>query len=156
MMDPQQIIPQKVCLECSGCCRFEAERSAWAVHLSGREQQELGIQDTVLPAKKDRPDGQLFCNFYDTSRRQCAIYYKRPFECRLYPFVINRKGSEIYLALDLNCPFARDNYQTAAMRDFIAGLCVRLSSAEFLDFIKTNPWLAQEYPGVLNIAVISK
>jgi Fe-S-cluster containining protein len=156
MINIGQIIPEGYCLECPGCCRFAQERSAWAVRISSEEQQALGIQDTIVPAQKNAAAGQFVCSFFDIKSARCTVYYKRPLECRLYPFVINRKGNAVFLAIDLNCPFARDHYETQSMRDFILSLSAACGSAGFLQYLNENPWLIQQYPDVLNVAALTK
>jgi Fe-S-cluster containining protein len=155
MSDIDQIIPEGFCLTCKGCCRFAREKSSWVVHLASDEQQALGIQDITLPAPVDPATGSCVCSYFDKSNQKCAVYYKRPFECRLYPFVINRQGSDVFLSLDMNCPYAHSNYETQAMRDYIQHLTATCNSSVFAQYLKENPWLIQQYPGVLNIAPIS-
>ena len=150
-----QIIPEGYCLRCKGCCRFAQERSAWAVHLSIDEQQSLGIQDTVIPAPMNAASGSCMCSFFDARQERCTVYYKRPVECQLYPFVINRQGALVFLALDLNCPYAHDHYETQEMRDYIGALVAFCNAPGFIQRLKENPWLIQQYPGVLNIAPLS-
>ena len=154
MIEIRQIIPEGFCLSCSGCCRFAEQGSSWAVHLSVEEQQELGVQDTVLASIPDESAATRFCSYFNVRNSQCSVYYKRPFECRLYPFVINRQGESVFLALDLNCPYAKEKYETALMRDHIAHLSAVCASPVFVRFLKENPWLIQQYPDVLNIAAI--
>lgn len=155
MPDINQIVSEKYCLSCKGCCRFEGPRSAWAVHLAAGEQQALGIQDTVLPLSEPHADGTCACSFFDTQANRCTIYYKRPFECRLYPFLINRQGSFVFLALDMRCPYVAENYQTPRMRDHIAYLAGVCNSPALVRQLRENPWLIQQYPDVLNVAPIS-
>jgi Fe-S-cluster containining protein len=155
MMTIRQIIPEGYCLSCQGCCRFAEGRSAWAVRLSAEEQQALGIQDTIVPSAADQSTGQCICTYFDSRQARCAVYYKRPFECQLYPFVMNRQGASVFLALDLNCPYAKAQYETQAMRDFISYLAGVCNSPAFVQTLRENPWLIQQYPAVLNIAAIA-
>lgn len=150
-----QIIPDGYCLKCKGCCRFSRERSEWGVHLTLDEQRALGIEDTVIPSPKDPASGTCFCVLFDARQEQCTVYYKRPLECRLYPFLINRRGSTVFLAIDLNCPYAREHYETREMRDYIASLVVECDTPDFIRRLKESPWLIQSYDGVLNIAPLS-
>lgn len=155
MINVQQIIPEGFCLSCQGCCRFADAKTPWAVHLSREEQQELGIQDAVLPSAADPVTGQYVCSYFAAGQARCTIYYKRPLECRLYPFVVNRQGGSVFLALDLNCPYAKAQYETQAMRDFISRLAAICNSSLFVQALKENPWLIQQYPDVLNISAIT-
>ncbi len=111
----------------------------------------LGLDKPAVPLVKDDISGQFFCGFFDTAARACSIYENRPFECRLYPFMINKCSGKIYLALDLNCPFARDNKDSAVQVDFIAYMRSFCGSADFKEFLRSNPELAQEYDGALNL-----
>jgi hypothetical protein len=104
------------------------------VHLTLDEQQSLGIRDTVIPSPKDPVSGACVCVFLDARQEQCTVYY---------------------LALDTNCPYAHEHYETQAMRDFIAALVVECETPDFIQRLQKNPWLIQQYDGVLNIAPLS-
>jgi len=147
----RQIIPDKYCAGCSGCCRFAQAASAWTVHLSLDDQRALGVSGPAIPVKKDLSGGQFLCSYFDVLNGGCSVYAKRPFECRLYPFVINRQKDGIFLALDLNCPFAAENYEKPEMKDFIVYMRSVCVNPLFLRLLKENPCLVQEYPGTMNI-----
>lgn len=155
MLEIDQIITDGFCRTCRGCCRFSGRAFVWAVHLSADEQRALGIQDALLPLSGPHPDGTRTCSFLDIPANTCTIYYKRPLECRLYPFLINRHGVDVFLALDMNCPYAKARYETQRMRDHIAYLAGICNSPEFIRLLRENPWLIQRYPDVLNVAPIS-
>jgi hypothetical protein len=62
----------------------------------------------------------------------------------------------VFLAIDLNCPFAADHYETQPFRDYISALAAACSSAGFQQYLNENPWLIQQYPGVLNVVQLTK
>jgi Uncharacterised protein family (UPF0153). len=48
----------------------------------------------------------LTCEFLNKDDHHCRIYEQRPFECRLYPFLlVSRRDKIIDLAAHLACPF---------------------------------------------------
>ncbi len=142
-----QLIPQEFCLSCRGCCRFSRQESVWQPHLLQEEVQELGKIPIILEPGRDN----FVCANLSSPDNKCLIYAKRPFECRLYPFLFDRRRSRVFLALDLNCAFVRENSKDPKWEEFTRGLIEFARSRECLDILKNNPGLAQEYPGVLDL-----
>jgi Fe-S-cluster containining protein len=63
------------------------------------------------------PSGEGFiCSFLNLNDNKCKIYARRPFECQLYPFLINLKGKRIILNLDLNCQYLKEKLNEGAGR----------------------------------------
>ncbi|MFH1440742.1 MAG: YkgJ family cysteine cluster protein, partial [Candidatus Omnitrophota bacterium] len=114
----KQFVPSRVCLKCRGCCRFIEADSVWQPSLLENEAEALSKNRTtadyitkdkricLIPSKnKDI----FYCAFFDTSKNKCKIYLKRPLECQMYPFLINRRDNKIFLSVDLNCPFIKES-----------------------------------------------
>ncbi len=147
----EQLIPQEFCLKCSGCCRFAKENSQWNPVLL-KEESERGLKITLKPLpQKDT----LVCQYFTPEDNRCRIYASRPFECQLYPFLINRKETEVFLAVDLKCPFVQKDRQTQKFKGHVRYLIALLQSAQYREILSKNPQIIQAYPEVLNLGRLS-
>ena len=143
----KQLIPQGFCLKCRGCCRFSQQNSIWQPHLLKEEKPALGEIQVVA----DPEGGNFICGNLSLADNKCKIYAKCPFECRLYPFLFARKKSRIFLALDLNCTFVRENNKAVQESEYAVSLIKLVQGGEYLEILRDNPHLAQEYEGVLDL-----
>ncbi len=160
----KQIIPRDYCLNCQGCCRFSQQDSAWLPCLLNEEIENLLKKNfppfIISQGKKIRsephPEEHNFiCSFFQTQDNKCRIYTFRPFECQLYPFLINQEGKEIFLAIDLKCPFAQKNLESPEFKLCRQYLTDFLNNEEGTALLKSNPQIIQTYPGVLNLIKLS-
>lgn len=147
----KQCIPDAFCLACRGCCRFRQPGSCWAPRLTRKEQEELRIASPEVPLVYDLERQEYLCGFLQPADNTCRIYDRRPFECRLYPFLLNRSEGRVFLAVDYNCPFADEHRQHAAIREHAAYLMSWFRSPEGERFVRDNLRLAQGYVGVDNL-----
>ena len=98
------------------------------------------------------PGGTDFiCPFLETASNQCQIYSYRPFECQLYPFLINLRKGKVLLTVDLNCPYVYEQINSQEAKDYIVYLSDFLNSPEQLEMIKDNPQIIQAYEDVLDV-----
>jgi len=160
----KQAIARNYCLGCHGCCRFSEQDSVWLPHLLEKEAQELLKKD--FPAaliscdKKIRSipypaQNNFICSFLQPKDNKCKIYAFRPFECQLYPFLINRKGGEVFLAIDLKCPFVKENLESQKFKTYIRYLTSFFNNPRKIKVLKNNPQIIQIYEGVLNLAELN-
>jgi Fe-S-cluster containining protein len=99
------------------------------------------------------PSGEGFiCPFLEASSNKCGIYNNHPFECRLYPFLINFRKGKVLLTVDLNCPYVYENINSQAARDYIAYLTDYLNSRPLRLMLKNNPQIIQAYEEVREVA----
>lgn len=156
----KQIVPQEVCLACQGCCRFKQMDSAWSPCLLDEEIQDLldkKIPPAGISAHKKLlliPNVQgtgFICPFLDAQDNKCRIYSFRPFECQLYPFLINLRGGKVILTLDLNCPYVREHVKTNEFKKYTEHLITFLNSSAQVKILKDNPQIIQAYEEVLGI-----
>jgi Fe-S-cluster containining protein len=147
-----QCIPQKVCLECRGCCRFASADSPWSPALLKSEITSLAKKTRLV---YDRRQGNYICAALDVEDNRCKLYRFRPFDCRLYPFLLNRQADKVFLALDLHCPFAQNNLDTPTFQKHIRYLTVALNVPGFAKALRKNPQLAQAYPDALDLVEIA-
>jgi Fe-S-cluster containining protein len=157
----KQLLSSKACLECQGCCRFSEPETIWSPFLLNEDIQELlnhNIPPSIItPSKKIRllPDSKnnnFICSLLNTQDNKCKIYSFRPFECQLYPFIINRKDKKVFLACDLQCPFAKKNLSTQGFKKYTQYLVNLLNSLLHLKILRDNPQIIQEYSEVSDIA----
>jgi len=134
-------------LSCRGCCRYSEENSIWSAHLLKEEKARLGKIRIVA----DPGQNNFICGFFNKEDNKCKIYPMRPFECQLYPFVFDRKDNNIFLALDLNCTFVKENRQKEEFKEYTQYLTALIKSPACLIFLKNNRQLIQEYADVLDM-----
>lgn len=151
MLELEGLIPQGYCLSCQGCCRFAEKDSAWLPHLLEEEITRLN-KISVLP---DLPRGNYLCGFLEPRTNKCRVYADRPFDCRLYPFLLNRDRDGVFLGVDPNCSFIKENIGKNGFRESLlktGGFC---QNAGFLSILKGNPCLIQTYEGIINLIRIN-
>ncbi len=156
----KQVVPQEVCLECQGCCRFQKIDSVWSPCLLDEEIQDLldkKIPPACISSNKKLlliPNAQgtgFICPFFDAKDNKCKIYGFRPFECQLYPFLINLRGGKVILTLDLNCPYVREHLKNDEFKIYTDYLIIFLNSSAQVKILKDNPQIIQAYEEVLDI-----
>jgi uncharacterized protein len=161
----KQFVPQEFCLKCQGCCRFKAVNSVWSPCLLDEETQGL-LDKPGIPAVSisiDRriqpianPDGIGFiCPFLGVTDNKCQIYNLRPFECQLYPFLINLRKGKVLLTVDLNCPYVYEKINSQEAKDYIVYLAGYLNSPQQLKMLKDNPQIIQAYEEVREVAELN-
>lgn len=157
----KQFVPPEVCLKCRGCCRFKDEDSVWSPCLLDEEIQDLLDKD--IPAAYISinrrlkliagPSGEGFiCPFLSLADNRCKIYHLRPFECQLYPFLLNMRAGKVLLSVDLNCPYASRKMAALEMKEYIACLSAYLNSPARQQLLKDNPHIIQAYEEVRAVA----
>lgn len=145
MFNIEQLIPGEVCLKCQGCCRFAAKDSVWNVRLLREENNSFCGKNFAIELLENIGQGNFVCKFLNTVDNKCLVYARRPFECRLYPFLINRRSDKIYLSLDLQCPYARSNLKNQAFNIYFRYLAGLFNTPQYKNVLKNNPHIIQEY-----------
>jgi len=157
---PKQFVPQEACFSCQGCCRFNAPDSPWVPCLI--EEDIQGLLDKKIPPallslnKRIRPlpnpKGEGFvCAFFDINTNKCKVYDFRPFECQLYPFLINLRGKKVILTVDLNCPYAKEKINSPEFKEYSDYLIAYLNNPKQIQLLKDNPQILQAYEEVAEI-----
>lgn len=148
MFKVKQFVLSGFCLKCEGCCRFSQRNTIWSPHLLKEEKEKSGKKVSLLPNPKDT---NFICAFFDIQNNRCRSYALRPFECRLYPFLINRKNHKVFLAVDLKCPYVEKKLKSKEFKEYIYYLTNLFHRRGIIKILKNNPGVIQIYPGVLNI-----
>jgi Fe-S-cluster containining protein len=158
MFEIKQFLTAEICLECEGCCRFSEQDSIWLPALLDEEIKAVcrdnTAKDSISSSKKIKSfphkDGYSCCLF-DPENNQCKIYNSRPFECRLYPFLINQTQSGTFLAVDLRCPFIKDELEKKEFKDYLNYLISFLSLPVVAFTMKQNPQVFTDYSQDANL-----
>jgi Fe-S-cluster containining protein len=160
----KQFLESEYCLnKCRCCCRFSQLESVWSPCLLDAEIEQLlkhNMPPSVIsqnkkirlePFPKQGPSempahiGPIYiCPFLNIQDSKCAIYAYRPFECQLYPFLINKRSDKVFLSVDLGCPFVKEKLDGAEFKNYALYL-LELINQSYLDVIKHNPQIIQAY-----------
>ena len=155
----KQFVPSQVCLSCDGCCRFKEEKSAWRPKVGAAERKHIvvdgaSLADRVLSKKYVDEENSLktvpchglhVCTFFNPEDHTCGIYQRRPFECRLYPFILAKKEGEIVVYAHGNCPHVQQYRQHPSFQDYVKYLKKYFAQSEVIEFLRQNPFLAGDY-----------
>jgi Fe-S-cluster containining protein len=118
------------CLTCRGCCIFDGDEAEWLPHISTKEFESLGVgrrtSDEAPDTRNSTPnrhilptvtlDGCRRCVFLNPSDHRCRAYEKRPFECRLYPFLLSNESGRLRVYAHLGCPFVSQERESDRWR----------------------------------------
>lgn len=161
----KQFVPQEFCLKCRGCCRFKEANSVWSPCLLDEETQGF-LDKEGIPAISISADRRIqpiatydekgfVCPLLNTADNKCRIYNLRPFECQLYPFLINLRKEKVLLTVDLNCPYVYEKIDTPLAKEYIIYLTAYLNSPKMLKVLKDNPQIIQAYEEVRKITELN-
>lgn len=138
-----QIIPDKLCLSCDTCCRFIDKKAGLAPLFLPHEitWKIKPYLDTSCRVKLKPWQDMHTCPFFNTKNHKCAIYPKRPFDCRLYPFSImfDEKREKIILGIDKKCPFSLNPENMHSIKNYFHYLVDLLEKKETAAVIAKNP-----------------
>lgn len=155
-----QFVPQEVCLSCDGCCRFKQPDSRWRPKISPEEADGRGhgggpADDVFLKeidgdgyVKAVRRGEQIRCVFlHGAGDNMCHVYEHRPFECRLYPFLLLRKGAGAAVGAHLSCPYVQGKRENPEYKKFVGHLQEYFQREDALGFVRRNRSLLGDYSG---------
>ncbi len=156
-LELKQFVPSPVCLRCEGCCRFIDPKSCWRPRVTEEETKARpGPKGLDFPASiidEDRAlqtipwQGKHICYFFHPNQNTCGIYPHRPFECRLYPFVISKKGEGLVLNVHLACPHIQGKRYTPEFDEYLAYLKTFFKRKATVRFMKKYFVLNPGYAG---------
>jgi len=138
----RQFVGSDFCLKCFGCCRFKEKDSVWTPKLLDAEAEKLG---ELIKLIANPEQDNFVCLSLDIPGNKCKIYHQRPFDCQLYPFLLNQRGENIFLAVDLNCPYVRQNLESQSFKEYVKELDDFLNSGDRLKQLRANLQLIQTY-----------
>jgi Fe-S-cluster containining protein len=156
MIEIKPFVPKDVCRACQGCCRFHERGTVWSPLfltseievLTGEGVLEAGVFLETNRASRinlmERGD-ILICPCLDYEANRCRIYRQRPFDCRLYPFLLARRDKEVFAAVDEKCPYAFEVFKNAEPKEYLDELTRALDSEVFSQAVKKDPDIVQVY-----------
>jgi Fe-S-cluster containining protein len=95
------------------------------------------------------------CPFLNPADNICKAYLQRPFECQLYPFLLNLRHNKVILTIDLNCPYVKEKMNTPEFKEYVDYLTVFLNSPVQMEILKDNPHILQAYEEVKDIVELN-
>jgi uncharacterized protein len=162
------IVTSAQCLECKGCCAFAHSGGDWSPRLTpedisllaGAAPERTWLNGDERVALVPSSRGQA-CYFLDEGSHHCRVYAKRPYECRLYPFLLSHEDGLVRLYAHLSCPalgelFKKDDWRrrVSAVRAFFQQdktlAWVRENARHFVDY---RPFLA-EMKYLFDVAIV--
>ncbi|MCM8792011.1 MAG: YkgJ family cysteine cluster protein [Candidatus Omnitrophica bacterium] len=138
----KQVVKSIFCKSCVGCCRFKEKESVWVPHLLEQETKSLKIKKIKLIFRND----QFICSFLEPEANLCRIYKIRPFECRLYPFLLQRRDDRLFIAVHLKCPFLEREVSCGDFKDYLKYLKAFFKRPKNLKIIMKNKNNFSYYP----------
>ncbi|MCK5180608.1 MAG: YkgJ family cysteine cluster protein [Candidatus Omnitrophica bacterium] len=160
LTEMKQFLSSDVCLSCEGCCRFDKEKSDWRPKVGESEERAIVANLTVaekIESKKlverggylsDKScHGMHVCTFFHSDDSTCRIYHNRPFECRLYPFVLTRLRQARAVSVHLSCPYVQEKKGTLEYDQYVGYLKELFQSPEVDSLLRKNAHLFGDYSG---------
>ena len=156
----KQYLSSEVCLSCEGCCRFDKEKSDWRPKVGKSEEKSI-LENLTLDKKiivkelvekggylKDKLcHGMYHCTFFNSEDTTCGIYHNRPFECRLYPFVLTRWNEKSAVCVHLPCPYIQKTKGSLEYDQYVLYLKDFFKKQEVEALLKNNSHLFGQYLG---------
>lgn len=155
----KQFVPSEVCLACEGCCRFLDANSCWRPKISDKEKSAAlipGKKAVVFPASVVEEDqalqtipwkGKHICYFFNPNHNTCGIYSHRPFECRLYPFVVTGSKGRTAVSVHLACPNIQERRNSLEFDSYVSYLKTYFVQKSVTRFMRTYGLLNHTYAG---------
>lgn len=156
----QNFLSSDVCLSCEGCCRFDKEKSDWRPKVGQSEERPIMVSlslDKKMCAQgliekggylKDKLcHGMYACTFFNPDDSTCGIYHHRPFECRLYPFVLTKLNQKQVVCVHLPCPYIQQKKEHKKYDEYAEYLKDFFQNPEIASFLEENPHLFGDYLG---------
>jgi len=156
----KQFLSSDVCLSCEGCCRFDKEKSDWRPKVGTSEEEVITLNLPLAEKSQSRSlvekggylndklcHGLYVCRFFNTDDSTCGIYRNRPFECRLYPFLLTRLQQKRAVSVHLSCPYVQEKKGTSEYDQYVLYLKEYFKKIEVNSLLRENPHLFGDYLG---------
>lgn len=162
----KQLVQHEQCLRCHECCRFRADRQDFAPIFTAEELEAIRqVRDDLPDFTPFRGSDKVFqirlkeaeipheeypyvCPFLDEANYRCTIYEVRPFDCRIWPFIVLkvRETGQVLLAhFTGEACLAVQEAQPEDFAAYEAYMQQLVTSESFLKFLKKYPELIWEH-----------
>lgn len=162
----KQLIQHEQCQRCRECCRFREDRQYFAPIFT---EMELAAIQEVRPEMpefrpfkgsdkvfqivltKSQDENSVYpyvCPFLDEEAYSCTIYDRRPFDCRTWPFLLQKvtqTGTSLLAHFTGDVCLALDEVSPEDFDDYKAYFQALVTSEKYVQFLKHNPELLWEH-----------
>jgi Fe-S-cluster containining protein len=90
--------------------------------------------------------GRCLCAFFRAADHICRVYPLRPFECRLYPFLLTKEKGSAAVSVHLSCPYVQEHRHEEAFERHVKALREYFRQEDVRGFVRRNPSLVKRYP----------
>lgn len=153
----KQANEKNVCMQCRECCVFADDEIYFGPVATNSEKKTLlkiGKKNSSFEEhgnlhkiKLVKHGGHNRCPFLDTKTWLCTVYDKRPFDCKLYPYIITWDKSKRNIVLCHQTEMCKahqtkDSKEHDAYRDYVIQY---LCTPEVVNMLRENPELIWDY-----------
>lgn len=145
-----EILSRSECAECRVCCVFDRS-DVWEMPLITPDLAEkLKADYPEIKLKKISEkascqvtdaefDGEGLCTCPLLTEKGCALGENKPFDCRIWPFRVMKKGNLLLLTLSPVCGSV-SSLSVAKVSEFVPEIAPKI-----LEEVKRNPEMVKEY-----------
>lgn len=146
------------CTKCKKCCRFDDKDLYFAPILTDEEMETiigLGYSPNLFSKFKDYnkifqlkliKNGKKYdCPFLDLQSHLCKIYPNRPFDCRIWPFIIMRDKKNKVVIGCFNKEYCDIVYSKKEFDIFSNKLLKWIEKEKIVELISKYPGLIWDY-----------
>ncbi len=152
----KQFVPSSYCFQCRNCCVFESTETTWRPLMAQEEKLRscLKSPDRCFDNGAVDPDGFVKmvdergkgrCAVFHDKEYVCNLYDTRPFECRIYPFMLVEKEGKPFLAAHLSCPFVNEHRHDEVFTKYTDYLINYVEQPVIKNFLSRNRVIARPY-----------
>jgi Fe-S-cluster containining protein len=159
----KQIVNSEDCIHnCDDpCCRFYEQK--YAPKFTEEEYDNVAMDEEVKKVmikisknmwqpKLSEKDGPYFLCPFVKNNTSCGIYEKRPFDCKIWPFFVIKRGGDYFLALDdEECYCLEKLKNTIEMKNHILQIAETVQKEHFVEIFKKYPELIWEHDETFKI-----
>ncbi len=150
--DFPEFVTSEACLQCDGCCRFSDDKSVWRPKV-GKEELTDSIRNDIgeeFCLRTIDKNNQAQCVFFRETNNKCSIYPNRPFDCRLYPFVLLKEKNRRFLSVHKMCPYVSSKHNSEEFKKAVCEIKKYMNGKSIKIFVSQNRHLFGEYVNYRN------
>lgn len=163
----KQFIQHEQCQRCRECCRFRADRQYFAPLFTAAEIEAIRavrgddmpvfhpykgsenvFQVALVPASQPDDVYPYVCPFLDEDNYACGIYDVRPFDCRTWPFIVQKvvqTGRTLVAHFTGDVCLALDEFEPGDMEAYKAYFAALVTSDKYVQLLRHSPELIWEH-----------
>jgi uncharacterized protein len=155
----KSFVSSEQCLTCRGCCVFDGDEAEWLPHISNEELISLDVgsltADETSGIRPPTPNHNILptitrngcrrCVFLNPADHRCQAYEKRPFECRLYPFLLSNEAGRLRVYAHLACPYVAQERGGARWLEQKEHLRAYFATAQVRDHVLAQATIFPDY-----------